>query len=251
MTQKELDKIIKNHQHWLNKDCIGWENMKANLRGADLSNLSIANVDLRHACLEEVNLSQAILYRVSLNSANLRGANLSNACFTQVNLSCANLTYACIYEATFTGVSLYCADLVYTDLTNTKLNNVNLSHANLYGAKNIPFIPLICPEDGSFIGYKKAGNYIIKLRIPEDARRCSATTRKCRCDKAHVLGIQNLDGTIADVTEVVSNYTDSFIYRVGETVEEPDYCEDRWDAYAKGIYFFINRQEAVDWCISN
>ena len=30
MTQKELEKIIEQHQHWLNKDCEGWEGMKAN-----------------------------------------------------------------------------------------------------------------------------------------------------------------------------------------------------------------------------
>ena len=42
MTQEELDKIIEQHQHWLNEDCEGWEGMKANLRGADLSRANLS-----------------------------------------------------------------------------------------------------------------------------------------------------------------------------------------------------------------
>ena len=32
MTQEELDKIVEQHQHWLKKDCEGWENMMADVR---------------------------------------------------------------------------------------------------------------------------------------------------------------------------------------------------------------------------
>lgn len=35
-TEEELKKIIENHQHWLKKDCDGWDDMRANLRGANL-----------------------------------------------------------------------------------------------------------------------------------------------------------------------------------------------------------------------
>lgn len=35
ITQEELDKIVEQHQHWLKEDCEGWEDMMANLRGAD------------------------------------------------------------------------------------------------------------------------------------------------------------------------------------------------------------------------
>lgn len=45
MTQEELDKIIERHQHWLNEDCEGWENMKANLRGADLRGADLCGDD--------------------------------------------------------------------------------------------------------------------------------------------------------------------------------------------------------------
>ena len=64
MTQEELDKIVEKHQHWLNEDCKGWENMRANLYGANLS-----GAELRGA-----NLSGA-----NLRSADLSGADLSDA----------------------------------------------------------------------------------------------------------------------------------------------------------------------------
>ena len=68
------------------------------------------------------------------------------------------------------------------------MNKIKVLHcADLHSAKNIPFIPYACPDTGSFIGYKKAGKFIIELKILSDARRCSATERECRCDKAEVL----------------------------------------------------------------
>ena len=106
---------------------------------------------------------------------------------------------------------------------------------------------MVCPEEGDFIGWKKAGDKIVKLRIPEDALRSSATTRKCRCNKAEVIEIYNIDGKIADERIVISNYDSSFTYEVGKTVEVQDFDTNRWEECAKGIHFFINRQEAINY----
>ena len=37
LTKSELNKIIENHNHWLRKDCDGWEDMQADLSWTDLS----------------------------------------------------------------------------------------------------------------------------------------------------------------------------------------------------------------------
>ena len=212
MTQKELKVILENHKHWLNEDCEGWESMRANLSGADLSG----------ANLRGANLSGADLRGANLSGADLRGANLSNA-----NLSGADLRGA--------------------DLSNANLSGADLRGANLRYAKNIPFIPYSCPDFGMFIGYKKASGYIVELEIPEDAKRVSATSRKCRCDKAKVLRILHYDRTVADVTEVASSRDSSFIYKVGEMVSVDNFDEDRWNECSTGIHFFINFQEAVNY----
>ena len=98
---------------------------------------------------------------------------------------------------------------------------------------------LQCPEEGSFIAWKTCGNnVIVKLLIPEDAQRSSATSRKCRASKAKVLEIFGAD-------KAYSRYDSSFIYEKGKTIEPiGSFSGDRWDECASGIHFFITRSEA-------
>lgn len=126
----------------------------------------------------------------------------------------------------------------------------NLSGAVLHGVitnSETKFFSLQCPESGSYIAYKNVGGLIVELEIPEDAKRSSATSRKCRASKAKVLSITTVIGDGAGVKSVVSDYDSSFIYTVGETVEVQDFCEDRWKECAPGIHHFMTRQEAVDY----
>ena len=116
---------------------------------------------------------------------------------------------------------------------------------------------MVCPREGKFIGWKKAevqgieeNHYrkvIVKLEIPASAKRSSATSRKCRCDKAKVLEIYNLDGTVAEERKCYSSYNNNFVYEVGKTVKVDDFNEDRWLECSQGIHFFINRQEAINY----
>ena len=107
---------------------------------------------------------------------------------------------------------------------------------------------MVCPEKGSFIGYKKCRyDLIVKLEIPEDALRSSATTRKCRCSKAKVLSITNPDGAEANVEYAVSKKDSGFLYKVGEVVSVDDFDTNRWNECSTGIHFFITREEAVEY----
>ena len=139
------------------------------------------------------------------------------------------------------------ANLSGADLYGANLYGADLSGADLSGAENVPFIPMACPDTGSFIAFKKASDHIVVLEIPADARRLSATGRKCRCDKANVLRIEEMDGTASGRIVVASDRDSSFVYKVGEMVSVPDFCEDRWQECSAGIHFFINRQEAVNY----
>ena len=252
MNANELKNILKLHKKWLNNEEGG---LKADLRGAELRGANLRGADLRRANLRGVNLNGADLRGADLREATLRGAilyraDLREADLREADLSGADLSGANLYEANLRGANLYRADLCgailcEADLREANLRGADLRGANLREAKNIPFIPYTCPDTGSFIGYKKANGYIVVLEILSDARRCSATDRKCRCDKAKVLEIQNLDGSKANVNTVASGYDSSFIYTVGEIVEEPNFDEDRWNECSAGIHFFTNRQEAV------
>ena len=138
----------------------------------------------------------------------------------------------------------------------TEDDRTYLSGADLSGAKNMPYIPLACPSDGAFTAWKKAylmsgAVAIIKLLIPEDAKRLSATGRKCRCDKAKVLEIWSVDAETQELkdqhNEAKSLHNSNFIYRTGETVSVDNFDDDRWNECSTGIHFFINRQEAMDY----
>ena len=133
---------------------------------------------------------------------------------------------------------------VRANLWGANLKGANLKGANLWDAK-IDF-HIACPEKGSFIAFKKVkDDYIVELLIPEDARRCSATSRKCRCDKAKVLSITKIDGTSDGVDTVYSIYDETFAYKIGETVEIKNFNDNRWNECSTGIHFFLTRQEAV------
>ena len=251
--EAELNKILSNHKLWLMDESNG---IRANLSGVDLEYANLDGADLRDANLSGADLRGADLGGANLWYADLRGADLRDA-----NLGCADLGYANLSGANLSGANLDGADLKSTDLRGTNLGHVNLWSADLSGAdlsganlwsadlscvKNI-FFPMACPEKGSFIAFKKAGCYIIELFIPSNAKRCSATSRKCRCSKAKVISITTLSGDKTNITEVHSNYDPNFIYKLGEYVEVKNFDDNRWNECSTGIHFFITRQEAVNY----
>ena len=227
MTQEELNKIVEQHQHWLKEGCDGWEDMKADLGGANLREADLRGADLGGADLGGANLREADLRGADLGGADLREANLREA-----------------------------------DLRGANLRGANLSEANLRGAKNIDsvtynehtsFFALQCPETGAFTAWKKAivagqgGACIVELLVPSEAKRSSATSRKCRVSKAKVLSIKSIDGK-EDFDKAIAQYDNSFVYEVGQFVEPKNgFGEDRWVECDAGIHCFITRKEAENY----
>ena len=222
MDAVKLKDILEKHLKWL-RDENGGE--RANLSGANLSGANLFGA----------NLSGADLYGADLFGANLSGANLSGA--------------------DLFGADLFGANLSGANLSGANLSGANLSGADLYGANYIEkaknlFYPIACPGTGAFIGWKKARlkdnreECIVKLEIAEDAMRSSATGRKCRCSKATVLEVQDLEGNVLEQA-AVSDRDSNFQYIPGTVVSVPDFNENRWSECSTGIHFYITREEAV------
>ena len=210
ITYNKLEKMLYNHKLWLN--CQGGK--KIDLSNTDLSNIDLSDIDLRFVDLNNSNLSNTDLSGTNLSHVNLYNADLSNANLNYVNLSNANLSDA--------------------NLSNIKTNYHTLGYH------------LACPEEGSFIGYKKANEHLIKLLILEDSKRSSSTTLKCRCDKAKVLSITNIK-TGKEISKIASDYDKNFIYKVGKIVEVKDFDDNRWNECSTGIHFFINKENAINY----
>jgi hypothetical protein len=167
-------------------------------------------------------LKEAIKSRANLYGANLSGADLSGADLSGADLSRANLS----------GADLYGADL----------SRANLSGADLSGAKidynSAAFQQTRILPEGSIIGWKKCNNnVIVKLRIPEAAKRSQSFGRKCRAEFADVLEIIGAETAI-------SQHDGKTIYEVGKRMI-PDSFDENWqEECSSGIHFFITRAEA-------
>ncbi len=228
----------------------------ADLSGANLYGANLNNADLRSAKLDNADLRGANLYGADLGYADLRYAKLDNA-----DLRDSDLRYADFY-----GANLHYADLQYADLHDGDLRNADLCGADLYGAKlsganlygakldNVKynewtaFFALQCPEEGSFIAFKKVNDIaIVKLLIPEDAERSSATTRKCRASKAKVLDIYRIDDKSFKLISITNTSYATTEYRVGEMVYPDRWDENRWNECSHGIHFFLTEQEAINY----
>lgn len=144
-----------------------------------------------------------------------------------------------------------------------------------------------CPEEGEFYGYKfvildldykNKSTFdigIVKLRIPEEAKRVSPyfTSIKCRCDMAFVEEIKRIrvqrdtciidccssgithcnmtyyktdDGDFVYTNMGYSYYDSKFKYIVGnKPIIVRNFDEDRWHECTNGIHFFMTPEEAV------
>ena len=261
LNQEELNEILEKHEMWLKNEKGGEraDLINVDLRSIDLSNVNLSGADLRNANLggadlSNVNLSNADLWNVNLSYAELRGSdlwniNLSESDLNNANLSDTNLRGANLSYSNLSYTDLRGADLRYADLNNSNLWDANLSYANLNNIEtnmNTIGYNLACPEKGSFIGYKKANGCIVELLILEDSKRSSATTMKCRCDKAKVLDIEDIK-TGLKVQVVRSNYDFNFVYKVGEIVSVENFDNNRWDECSTGIHFFVNKENALNY----
>ena len=196
-------------------------------------------------------LSCADLSRADLSCADLRGADLTDAdlhgaCLRDADLREADLTDADLRDADLRNADLSCADLSCANLSRANLRRADLHRACLRDADLRETVAMPqCPEEGPFIAWKKAWKYIVKLEIPADAKRSSATSAKCRASAAKTIEIQNPDGTQAEVTHVESER--GGIYEVGKMTYPDSFDEDRWNECSNGIHFFIARENAVNY----
>lgn len=250
---QQIYKIAQNHAHWLKEDCEGWENMRAYMDYMNFSYANFGSLSLPKSSFFRSNFERANLDRVDLHESYLAESSFSNA-----NLVRANLSHANLRGADFSYADLGYADLSYVYAEGANFTGARLTGANLMGVDVDTLIPQCCPSHGEFIAWKKAVRYfpwsidevyvaIVKLMIPEDARRSSATGRKCRASKAVCLAIEDLDGSPSPYHLVHSTYDVRFVYEVGKTYTVDNFCEDRFKECAPGIHFFMIRQEAVNY----
>ena len=111
----------------------------ADLRNANLTGLSLIQVDFTGADLTQARMSGARLIQATFTGANASGADLSGANLGQATLKSANFTGADLSHAVLSqveagGAIFVDADLSDADLTQAELRGAHLDGANLEGA---------------------------------------------------------------------------------------------------------------------
>jgi hypothetical protein len=130
------------------------------------------------------------------------------------------------------------ANLRRANLRGADLSEANLRWANLSRATNIDATAaarlMRCPAEGAFIAYKQCRDKaIVKLMIPAESRRSSATGYKCRAEFVDVL-----EGEGVSIRDSKTTYTP------GQRVTCHEWDADRWNECGGGIHFYMSREEA-------
>ena len=268
-----LDKVIESHELWVGTN--GREGRWANfcscnldgeeLRHADLRGASFLRTHAKNTDFEHSDLSFAVFEDADISYSKFRGATLKSASLSNAEAAYSDFSFAemrdtyCLYgnfkEAMFYDATIDNAFFDHANLKDAVFDRAQVT-ATFEGTQNIPWLPMYCPEEGSFIAWKKCDYYIdneptenciVKLLIPEDAKRSSALTseRKCRASAVKVLEIQDMEGNkLPDDTIARSMYDWRVTYKVGETLYEPRFDTNRWKVCAPGLHFFMSRHEA-------
>jgi hypothetical protein len=211
----------------------------------DLSLRRLSDIDLGGQDLSNINFSGTSFLHVNLKDAKMDHTDVSKALFLECPMQRVRLTNS----------DAACAVFREIDFTGADFSGSNFFCAALEGAildevkddENTRFFRLACPATGAFLGWKIGANRrLIRLLIPADARRTSATGYACRCDKAKVLSIKSIDGTVS-YEWASATVNDQFIYKAGEWAYPHDFNPYRWVEDAPGIHFFLERQQAIDY----
>ncbi len=158
--------------------------------------------------------------REVLQDADLQGADLQRANLQDADLQDANLRDA----------NLQRADLRGADLQGANLQDAKGAELALAMATHLP--------EGQFDAWKKCKHgVLVRLRIPENAKRSHGASRKCRAEWVEVLEVIGAEVGI-------SLHDGKTEYRKGAIVKPDAWDDDRWNTCAPGIHFYLTRIEA-------
>lgn len=248
-----------------------------NLKGAKLNRTVFMDVDLTDAVLDDVNalygtIEHSNLTRVHAVCANFNHCRMWNNCWKDSNLAFSQMLLAKLCDGDFEGADLINCNLYMADIDYACFDNADLSYADMRlteysywasfkgadmkyvildgspindnaveGAKNL-HIPMLCPGEGSFIGWKKCrDNRVMKIQVTEGASRTGGYADAIRASEIFILEIYDGDKTCS---EAVCLSDEELIYHKGDVVRDTEEFDPSLLHDGEGIHFFLSRTEA-------
>lgn len=245
----------------------------------DFLHASRGSKDFKEVKFVGINFSQdewaTYLYDYNFEDACFSNCEFHGTVFSKCNFSSAYIELCEFYNVEFHLCNFNFVNLVHSRLSKVRLSRTCFSLNSATGTvfdkirtdEHTPFFHIMCPEEGSFIAYKKAyiktsgqsmlKPVLVKLEIPKNAKRSSANSYKCRANMAKVLGFIGLkyseDRDGYDIVGAIklkadqcvqSGYDSKFTYPLGQTLKVDNFDEDRWSECSTGIHFFMNKEMA-------
>lgn len=206
------------------------------IQGADLHGADFSGASMTLCNFEDCDLTGAIFDRADIHGTLFLNCPMHGCSFVDANMQ----------ETVFRDIDLSDSDISGADIFCAVLEGANLE--GLKTSESTKWYRMVPPEEGPFIAWKCCTELrVVQLLVPADARRVSATALTCRCDKAKVLSIKSIDETVK-YDWAQSTVDPDFYYEVGKWVEPANGFEpDRWKDSSRGIHFFMERQQAVDY----
>lgn len=233
MTKKELKSLLDDFRNKEGEEYLGLTYIS--MRTKKLEGMDFSRVDFSNSDFKDVNFKSCKFDNAKLQYTKFENCDLSGSSFAYADLFAADLRTCDLSGSNFDG-----ADFFAALLWEAKLDNLLVTDRT-------KFFRNYCPEEGYIFGYKKCFNErMVQLLIPKDAKRCSSTTNACRCDKARVVAITDVNKK-ESYKEAMSFVDPNFIYRLGEMVYADSYNEDRWHDSSHGIHFWMTFEEALNY----
>lgn len=265
--------------NWHISDCCMYASkfMKSNIVSSRMIECKIKASNFENSEISSLTIQGCYAKRSSFREAHIRDCNFSDNMFetssfvlatiSKTNFGNSNLSYSRLDKTAFIKCSLCFTNFYASDITSlTEFVDCEVGQGTIG-------LGLACPAVGEFIGWKKviidvekkiSGDKdmieykhvkttgIVQLLIPEDALRSSATTKKCRANKAKVIGIEVSDPKAINWVpmeewDVHSDFDRTFKYHIGDDLVVPNFDHDRWNECAPGIHFFMNKEDAENY----
>lgn len=252
-----------------------------NLDNADLSKLTLENINFYNneyngICFDKSHLSyvtfnKCILHNISYKNAILDHCDYINnilydILFNNTFLNYCNYANNILDYIDFTFSNIVCTPFISNVINFAFFNNsvfgegkfYNNSYTNIIGleqASNVPYISNTYIPEGSLIGWKifnpiniKHPPILIKLEIPKDALRIKCIDGICRCNKALVLEFQDKqEQTLHNITSVSNITFEPCTYTCNEIVVPDSWDSNLFNSCGHGIYFFLNKVDAINY----
>lgn len=227
-----------------------------------ITNLNFTLSTIKNVLMDDLGIASCTLKFCRVQNSKFNKLYLKKVRFESVEFRNVDFTGCRFYDCIFESCSFYACNFNEAIISDKLFKSCSFDYNTL-------FIRQVCPENGSYIGYKKAYTFavdkkkdpitdilypvsvdylpvIVKLRITDDSKRSSATSKKCRASKCEVVSITNIHETVS-YNLAFSSHDPSFVYEVGKVIEVEDFDEDRWNECSTGIHHFLNREDAVDY----